>query len=81
MTPYPKRLIEVDLPITRISARQAGEVDPARAHFDAAHLVGAAAVGCVPRGHLRGALARPCRPELSPEFSRCGFAPDHRLRR
>ena len=38
MTAYPKCLIEVDLPIKRISAHAAaGEVDPARAHLDSAH--------------------------------------------
>ena len=57
---YPKRLIEVDLPIRRISAHcAAGEVDSAWAYLDAAHLVGAAAVGGVPGGDLRGAVAGP----------------------
>ena len=42
--------------------------------------MGTAAVGGVPRGHLRGALARPGRPELPPELSRCRLATDHRLR-
>ena len=59
LTPtYPKRLIEVDLPIKRdLCPRAAGEVHPARAHLDAAHLVGAAAAGGLPGGDLRGALA------------------------
>ena len=57
---YPKRLIEVDLPIARISAHARREkVDPPRAHLDAAHLVGAASAGGVPGRDLRGALARP----------------------
>ena len=50
----PKRLIEVDLPIARISAHAQREKSiPAWAHFDAARLVGAAAVGGMPGGDLR----------------------------
>jgi hypothetical protein len=49
MPPYPKRLIEVDLPIKRISAHaRRGEVHPPRPHLDAAHLVGAPAFGRLP---------------------------------
>ena len=41
---YPKRLIEVDLPIARISTH--------------AHLMGEAAIGVVPGGDLRGIVVR-----------------------
>src|SRR5260370_27986205 len=39
-----------------LRARPAREVDPPRAHLDAAHLVGAAAVGGVSGRHLCGPL-------------------------
>jgi len=56
---YPKRLIEVDLPIKKISAHaRRGKVDPARSYFDAAHLVGAAPPGRLPSRVVCGALAR-----------------------
>ena len=60
MPVYPKRLIEVDLPIKRISAHaRRGEIHPARAHFHAAYLVGAASAGGLSGGDLRGAVAGP----------------------
>ena len=52
MDAYPKQLIEVDLPIKRISARAPGKIDSTWTHFDNAHLVGASAVSGVPG--LRG---------------------------
>lgn len=45
---YPKRLIEVDLPIKRIFARAAEEEHPAWAYFHDAHLVGPTAIDGVP---------------------------------
>jgi len=61
MTTYPPRLIEVDLPIKRISGpRPTREVDPPRAHQHAAHLVGTATAGRVPGRDLRRTVARSC---------------------
>ena len=58
MTTYPKRLIEVDLPIARISAhaRREKSIRP-RPHLDSPHLVGASTVAGVPRRALRVTLA------------------------
>ena len=59
MHSYPKRLIEVDLPIkTHFCPCAQGEIHPAWAHLHAAYLVGTPAVGSLPGGDLRGALAR-----------------------
>ena len=67
---YPKRLIEVDLPIKRISAMHSGRSRSGMGHLDAAHLVGTTAAGGLPGGDLRIALARPGRRELPPGLPR-----------
>ena len=57
---YPKRLIEVDLPIKRISAHARREKSIRHGHISTlAHLVGTAAACGVPGSDLRRALARP----------------------
>ena len=61
MPSYPKRLIEVDLPIRRISAhsRRDKSIRHVIAYPDLAHLVGAASARRLSRRHLRGTLASP----------------------
>jgi hypothetical protein len=56
---YPKRLIEIDLPIGRISAHARREKSIRHGHISTLHIWWApAAVGGVSGGYLRGALAR-----------------------
>jgi hypothetical protein len=57
---YAKRLIEVDLPIKRISAHARREKAIHHGHISTAYLVGAAAIGSVSGCDLRGIMARPC---------------------
>ena len=57
MTAYPKRLIEVDLPISCISACAAGKVDPARTHLRRCASGGAAAsLGRMPQAVIWASL-------------------------
>ena len=57
-TTYPKRLIEVDLPIKEISKHcPSGEVHKARSHLHAAYLVGQAASGSLPSGYMCRSVA------------------------
>jgi DNA processing protein len=65
---------------TNLGACSARKVDPSRAYFDAAHLVGAAAVGGVSGGHLCGALARSRGRALPAVFPRRSSSQCHRIR-
>ena len=74
MPSYPKRLIEVDLPIKRIRHMRGGRSRSGMGIFFVAHLVGTEAVGGVPGGDLRGAVAGSGRWELPAGVSGRGRA-------
>jgi hypothetical protein len=56
---YPKRLIEVDLPIEDFGACEAREVDPAWAYIDTTYLVGSKTARGLPCGPVRCIMAGP----------------------
>jgi hypothetical protein len=69
--PYPKRLIEVDLPIKPISAHARREKSIRHGHISTLQMWrGAAAARRLPRGDLRRALAGPSGRTLPSPFSR-----------
>jgi len=82
---YPKRLIEVDLPIKRISAHARREKSIRHGHISTLHIWWArrplATAGGMSGSNLRGTLARPCRPELPSGVPRRRGATDDRVRR
>ena len=80
MTAYPKHLIEVDLPIKRNRAMRA-EKPIRHGHISTLHIWWARGLWRPAAAVMCGlALARPGRPELPAELSRCRVAIDHRLR-
>ena len=65
---YPKRLIEVDLPIKRISAHARREKSIRHGHISTLHIWWAPSAGGVPGSDLRGALAQGHRTTFSLVF-------------
>ena len=79
---YPKRLIEVDLPIKRISAHARREKSIRHGHISTLHIWWARRPLAACRAVICAvALARPGRRELPPGLPRRRGAADHRVRR
>ncbi|MEI2691413.1 MAG: DUF1156 domain-containing protein [Anaerolineae bacterium] len=82
MTPYPKRLIEVDLPIRRISAHARREKSIRHGHISTLHIWWARRPLAACRAVICAALvARPGRRAVPAAFPRRGSSPAAGLRR